>query len=411
MKIAFHDYPGHAFPVQLSRALARRGHDVLHLYFADFQSPKGRLARAPDDPPGLRLLPIALGQPHRKYDLVRRWLQDRRYGAQLVEHVRAFAPDVVLGGNSPLDPQARLLAASRDCGAGFVFWLQDAYGIAIDQLLRRKLPGLGALVGGHYRRLERRLWCGSDAVIAITDDFRPMLATAGVDPARVTGIENRAALDELPQRPRVNAWATAHGLADKRVLLYAGTMGLKHDPELPCHLARRFRAVADIRVVVVSEGIGADHIARVKQAEELDNLVLLPFQPYAALPDLVATGDVLVVVLEAGAGIYSVPSKLLTYLCAGRAILGAMPLDNLATRIVARAGAGLVTAPDDVAGFVAAAEALIDQPERRAAAGAAARRYAERSFDIETIASRFEAVLAAAAGARKRTTSGAAAGL
>src|SRR4029077_3462288 len=132
---------------------------------------------------------------------------------------------------------------------------------------------------------------------------------------------------------RVNAWATAHGLADKRVLLYAGTMGLKHDPELLCHLARHFRAVADIRIVVVSEGIGADHIVRVKAAEALDNLVVLPFQPYDALSDLVATGDVLVVVLETDAGIYSVPSKLLTYLCAGRAILGAMPLDNLATRI------------------------------------------------------------------------------
>jgi glycosyltransferase involved in cell wall biosynthesis len=398
MKIAFHDYPGHAFPVQLSRALARRGHDVLHLYFADFQSPKGRLARAADDPPRLHLQPIELRQPHRKYDLVRRWLQDRRYGAQLVERVRAFGPDVVLGGNSPLDPQAMLLAAARAIDAGFVFWLQDAYGIAIDQLLRRKLPVVGVLVGGHYRRLERRLWRGADAIVAITDDFRPMLDDAGIDPARVAVIENWAALDELPQRPRVNRWATAHGLADKRVLLYAGTMGLKHDPELLCHLARHFRDVADIRVVVVSEGIGADHLTRVKAAEALDNLVVLPFQPYEALPDLVATGDVLVVVLETGAGIYSVPSKLLTYLCAGRAILGAMPLDNLATRIVARAGAGLVTAPDDVPGFVAAAATLIGQPERRAAAGAAARAYAERSFDIDAIAGRFETILGAAAG-------------
>jgi glycosyltransferase involved in cell wall biosynthesis len=174
-------------------------------------------------------------------------------------------------------------------------------------------------------------------------------------------------------------------------------MGLKHDPELLCHLARRFRAVPDVRVVVVSEGLGAEHLLRAKAAEALDNLIVLPFQPYDALPDVIATGDVLAVVLEADAGIYSVPSKLLTYLCAGRAILGALPLDNLASRIVARAGAGLVAAPGDLPGFLAAAETLLAEPERRAAAGAAARAYAERTFDIAAIAGRFEAVLAEAA--------------
>jgi glycosyltransferase involved in cell wall biosynthesis len=397
MRVAFHDYPGHAFPVQLARALARRGHAVLYVHFADFQSPKGPLAPAAGDPPGLVLQPIVLGETHRKYHLVRRWLQDRRYGARLVERVRAFRPEVVLGGNGPLEPQARLQQAARDLGAGFVFWLQDAYGVAIDQLLRRRLPGLGALVGARYRRLERRAWRASDAIVAITEDFRPLLRAAGVDGTRVTVIENWAALDELPQRPRGNAWAVTHGLADKRVLLYAGTLGLKHDPELLCHLARRLRSAPDVRIVVVSEGIGADHVARVKATERLDNLIVLPFQPYEALPEVMASADVLMVVLEAGAGIYSVPSKLLTYLCAGRAIVGAMPLDNLASRIVARAGAGLVAAPDDVAGFVEAARSLLDQPARRAASGAAARAYAERSFDIEAIAARFEAVLSAAA--------------
>ncbi|MBV8166792.1 MAG: glycosyltransferase family 4 protein, partial [Alphaproteobacteria bacterium] len=361
-----------------------------------FQSPKGPLAPRPDDPPGLEIRALTLGVAHRKYDLVRRWLQDRRYGALLADAVRAYKPDVVLGGNGPLEPQAMLLAVAHECRAGFVFWLQDAYGIAIDQLLRRKLPVVGALVGGYYRRLERRLWHASDAIVAITEDFRPMLAEAGIERDRVRVIQNWAPLDELPQRSRDNAWSAAHGLTDKRVLLYSGTMGLKHNPELLVQLARRFKDRPDVRVVVVSEGIGADHLSRAKQAEGLDNLLVLPFQPYEVLPDVTATADVLVVVLEAGAGVYSVPSKLLTYLCAGRAILGAIPLNNLAARIVERAGAGLVAAPDDAAGFVAAAQTLLDDPGRRAAAGASAREYAERTFDIRGIAARFEAVLARA---------------
>ena len=38
MRILVHDYAGHPFQVQLSRALAQRGHDVLHAYCASLQT-------------------------------------------------------------------------------------------------------------------------------------------------------------------------------------------------------------------------------------------------------------------------------------------------------------------------------------------------------------------------------------
>jgi hypothetical protein len=57
MKILVHDFAGHPFQVQLSGELARRGHTVLHTYFADIPGPKGVLAAA-DWPPNLRIEPI-----------------------------------------------------------------------------------------------------------------------------------------------------------------------------------------------------------------------------------------------------------------------------------------------------------------------------------------------------------------
>lgn len=50
MKIIVSDYSGHPFQVQLSRELARRGHQVKHLHFAEFQTPKGNLQRQAADP-------------------------------------------------------------------------------------------------------------------------------------------------------------------------------------------------------------------------------------------------------------------------------------------------------------------------------------------------------------------------
>ena len=46
MRIIVHDYAGHPFEVQLSRELAARGHDVLHLYCGSTHTPRGDLARS-----------------------------------------------------------------------------------------------------------------------------------------------------------------------------------------------------------------------------------------------------------------------------------------------------------------------------------------------------------------------------
>jgi hypothetical protein len=69
MRILVHDYAGHPFQVQLSRALARSGHSVLHLHFASFQTPKGAVERRSDDPDNFAIEGLTLGRPFAKYNL------------------------------------------------------------------------------------------------------------------------------------------------------------------------------------------------------------------------------------------------------------------------------------------------------------------------------------------------------
>jgi len=106
----------------------------------------------------------------------------------------------------------------------------------------------------------------------------------------------------------------------------------------------------------------------------------------------------LLVLLEPDAGVFSVPSKVLTYHCAGRAILGAIPAENLAARTIEANGAGVVVDPGDSDRFIAAARSLIDDPARRIAMGSSARVAAEETFDIDVITDEFLSVLEAALG-------------
>ena len=101
----------------------------------------------------------------------------------------------------------------------------------------------------------------------------------------------------------------------------------------------------------------------------------------------------LTAILEPDAGVYSVPSKVLSYLCAARPVLLAVPRENLAASIIERERAGVVVPPEAVQSFALEGRRLLDDPDRRTAMAERARAYAERTFDIDAIADRFEAIL------------------
>ena len=115
---------------------------------------------------------------------------------------------------------------------------------------------------------------------------------------------------------------------------------------------------------------------------------------------MMASADVLVALLESGASCYSVPSKVLTYHCAGRALLAALPDENLAAHIIEGQGSGLVVSPESHEAFVAAGRKLVENAELCASMGVAARDYARETFDIGTIAGRFEEIVRRAVAAR-----------
>ncbi|HLX31773.1 MAG TPA: glycosyltransferase family 4 protein [Gaiellaceae bacterium] len=383
MRIVVHDYVGYAFPAQLARSLAGRGHDVLHLHCRAFVAGKGRLERTENDPPGLAFDSVGLDEEFAKYDIPRRIAHERATGRELAAGIAAFGPDVVLSANTPLIVQRALLRATHAAGARFVFWQQDVISAAAKRVAG---PAAGWAAGLLERRLVRR----SDAVVVISEDFLPLLRRWGVDESRVTVVENWAPVEELPVVARANSWSAEHGLDEHFVLLYSGALGIKHDPSLLLYLAR-WAAGHGALVVVVSEGPGADWLAEHGAAE--DALRLLPYQPYERLPEMLGSADVLVALLDPAAAGFSVPSKVLTYLCAGRPLLLSVGRENLAARVVERSGGGVVVPASDSAALVGAAEELRNDAERRAELGRSGRAYAESAFDRDAIAVRFEQVL------------------
>ena len=147
------------------------------------------------------------------------------------------------------------------------------------------------------------------------------------------------------------------------------------------------------QVVVVSEGPGADHLRSVLAREPRLPLVVLDYARHDVYPDALGTADVLIAILGTEPGQYSVPSKILTYHCAGRPILGVLPEENPAAATIRAAGSGAVVPLDDRDAIGRALDELRADPSTARAMGARAREYAEKHFAIGPIADRFERLI------------------
>ena len=364
------DWAGHPFTYELADALNRQDEAAAYSYCAATLTPKARFSGE------LQAISVGSGWRFEKYRPVARLISEVRYGVGLARVVWRTKPSTHVVCNMPLVSGAVAWLLSLPLRLQLVVWLQD-----VQSGLASSSVGDG-LAGRILSELETFLLRRANRVIAISVELGEEAERRGVDPDRIGVMENWAPIEQLPVLARNDEWLAGAGVSVRRpVFLYSGTLGRKHDPSLLVDLARSL-AGSGGQVIVVSEGEGADALRSCTAADDrLDNLTILPYQPFDQLPHALASADVLVVILEPSAAQFSVPSKTLSYLCAGRPILASIPPDNPAARLVAqRALAGLVAPPDDRSQFVEGAQTLASDEDLRTALGSSGRGFAEEHF-------------------------------
>ena len=391
-RIVLHDFGGFAFPVQLGRELARRGHEVRALY-SDLDIRGGRLLPEADDSATFSIGAVSTGRPFRKYEIARRAYQEYAYARALEREVASFAPDVVFNTNAPMIVSWRLRRAAAARFA-YVHWTQDIHTHTIGYVLERRFGRVGRLGRQLVRWLERDVMTNAASVIVIAEDFKAQLAELGIHSRSIYTIPNWMPADEIAPASKNNEFARAFGLDRTFNVMYTGMLGHKHEVEPLIHIARSCRDLMDLRVVIVGRGFGFDRLRQARDEEGLANLILIDWQGHDRFPNVLASADLLLSVITPDASPSSVPSKILAYLCAGRPVLAALPDDNLGRRLVEEAGVGAGAHPHDRQALVEVVRRFHRDPTLRAELGARARDYAEKTFAIGPIADRFEEIIA-----------------
>lgn len=181
MRIAVHDFGGYAFTFELSRELADRGHEVVHLYPPDLPGPK-RFVSQFGTSDNLTIYPLGLSDSFRKYSPARRLLAHREYARSLSSAIGASECDVVLSANTPIDIQYKLMNECRRLSVPFLHWIQDIYCLALRAFLTSKIGPLGKILSHPFTVLERCVSECSAGVICITEDFKSFLASQSIQP-------------------------------------------------------------------------------------------------------------------------------------------------------------------------------------------------------------------------------------
>ena len=385
-KLLIHDYAGHPFQFELSKHLAKNGFNVLHAYTS---ASGGPIAGFDHNLANLEVKNIPIDR-FKKDNFIQRARQEYRFGKQIVHVFNQWQPDLVVSTNAPLLAQKQIVKWCNSNRVPTVFWLQDLLSLAAKSILSRRIPLIGQVASAYFHHIEIKALHRSDHIIAVTEDFIPILKNWHIREDKITVIRNWSPIENFPVLPKENDFSRQHNLLDKFVVLYSGTLGMKQNPQYIYDIAERLEANnPDIQFVVISEGVGIELLEKNQKKKRLSNLTLLPFQSFNILPQVLASADALLSILDEEAGIYCVPSKVWSGFCAKRPSLLIVPEFNLAAKVTKKHNAGIVINNDVINNLEKAIIRLKEDAKLRNQMAFNARKYAEENFNINTISARF----------------------
>lgn len=266
------------------------------------------------------------------------------FGAAAVAGLCLPKSDVVVALTDPPIIGLIALAVARWQRSKFVFLCEDIYPEA-----GRLLAGVeNHAINGTLDRVSRFLVKKADRVVALGETMRRHLIEGkGADPSKVNVIHNWADCGLITPGSKTNHFSSAHGLADKFVVMHSGNLGLSQNLPVLIDAAERLRNIPDLVVVIVGEGASKLELQAMVKEKGLPNVRFLPYTPKDQLVDAFASADVFVVALKRGLAGYVVPSKLYGILAAGRPYVAAVEEACEVAAITRKYDCGLLAEPGD----------------------------------------------------------------
>ena len=202
-----------------------------------------------------------------------------------------------------------------------VYNLQDVFP---DSLVNNGLAKSDSLLWKIGRLIENFTYKHADKIIVISEDFKKNIMAKGVPEEKIVVVYNW-----VDQNAVVNVDRENNKLFDKYNLdlskfyiEYSGNIGLSQNMDMLLEVMEDLQDnYPDINLVLVGEGAYKAQVEKIVVDKKLNNVVMLPFQPYEDISYVFSLGDAGLVISKPGTGAASVPSKTWSIMSASRPVL------------------------------------------------------------------------------------------
>jgi len=300
---------------------------------------------------------------------------------------RAGRPDLVLVESPPLFLGLTGIWLCARWRVPMVFNVADLWpesAIALGVLHNRFLIRAG-------EALERFIYSHSTHITVVTQGIRDILVGRGIPAKKVSVITNGVSSELFTPAPPDRELLGRYGVADKFVVLYAGTLGLSHGLESVLAAAALLRDQPRFHFLFAGDGSERELLLQQASNLGLANVTFTGIVPRDLMPRLVSSADACIAHLKRNPLFEgALPSKMFEYMSCGRPVI--LGVAGEASRLLGEAGAGICVAPEDPGALAAAVIELANNPGRAAALGEAGRRYVLANLDRRAIAGQYQAL-------------------
>lgn len=231
----------------------------------------------------------------------------------------------------------------------FVYNLQDIFP---DSLVGTGLSKQGSLLYKIGKKIEKYTYSKADKIIVISEDFKNNLVAKGVPESKIEVVYNW--VDEnavVPVPKEDNPLFEEFGISrDKFHVLYAGNLGNAQNIDVIIDAAHMLKEEKGVEFLIFGTGgLKERYVAKANDLR-LDNVKFFPLQPMERVSQVYGLGDVCVVSCKPGLGGAAMPSKMLSIMSAGRAVVASFDKGEL-TYILENYDCGMCAPAGDAVAF------------------------------------------------------------